>query len=46
MEQTATATSKIPDVLQQAEDAIIADWMKELAAFGGRTDSLIKADGS
>jgi rsbT co-antagonist protein RsbR len=43
MEQTAPATSKIPDALQQAEDAIIADWVKELAAFGGRTDSLLKA---
>ncbi len=43
MEQTAPANSKIPDVLRQAEDAIIDDWMRELAAFGGRVDSLIKA---
>ncbi len=42
MEQSATG-SKIPDILQQSEDAIIADWMNELAAFGGRADSLIKA---
>jgi rsbT co-antagonist protein RsbR len=43
MEQSTTSSSKITDVLQQAEEAIIADWLKELAAFGGRTDSLIKA---
>ena len=43
MEQTATATSKIPHVLQQAEDAILADWLQELATFGGRADSLIKS---
>jgi rsbT co-antagonist protein RsbR len=42
MEQSTTTGSKISNVLQQAEDAIIADWMKELSAFGGRTDSLIK----
>ena len=42
MEQSASGSSKIPSVFQQAEDAIIVDWMKELAAFGGRTDSLIK----
>ncbi len=43
MEQPPTATSKIPNALQQAEDAIIADWLRELAAFGGRADSLIKS---
>jgi rsbT co-antagonist protein RsbR len=43
MEQSAPTTSKIPNALQQAEDAIIADWMGELATFGGRTDSLIKS---
>jgi len=43
MEETAPATSKIPNVLEQAEDSIIADWMQELATFGGRTDSLIKS---
>ena len=43
MDQSATAISKIPDVIQQAEDAIIADWIKELSTFGGRADSLIKS---
>jgi rsbT co-antagonist protein RsbR len=43
MDQSATVTSKIPDVIQQAEDAIIADWIKELSTFGGRADSLIKS---
>ena len=43
MEQTATANSKIPDVLGQTEDALISDWVKELATFGGRIDSLIKS---
>ena len=42
MEQPSTGNTKIAHVLQQAEDAIVADWMKELASFGGRTDSLIK----
>jgi rsbT co-antagonist protein RsbR len=43
MEQSATGSSKIPHVLQQAEDGIVTDWMKELATFGGRADSLIKS---
>lgn len=42
MEQSATGSSGIPNILQQADDALIADWMRELASFGGRTDSLIK----
>jgi len=44
MDQSATVTSKIPDVIQQAEDAIIADWIRELSTFGGRADSLIKSE--
>jgi rsbT co-antagonist protein RsbR len=34
--------SKIPAVLKQSEDEIVADWMNELSAFGGRSDALIK----
>ena len=43
MEQSASSTSKIPNVLQQAEDAIISEWMQELASSGRRADSLIKS---
>jgi rsbT co-antagonist protein RsbR len=42
MDPSATGSSKIPNILQQDEGAIISDWMKELASSGGRTDSLIK----
>jgi len=43
MERPSTQTTKIPDILNQAEDDIVADWTREVTAFGGRRDALLKA---
>src|SRR4249920_1026801 len=44
MEKSGTATSsKIPDVLNQPEDEIVADWVSQLGTSGVRSDALIKA---